>query len=209
MPAHRFREARQSCQLTVEACAALLRISERTVRNWESGAVRIPYAAYKLMRVLRGGRYLGPGWENFFVRGTSLWTPEGHRFEAPDLGWWSLLVRRAREFDRIMAERRSRLGAADGAVLAGSEGRASEASEPLGTGLGLFINKVNGAGAGGAGRGHPVSSSGENRAIVEGRELCRTATRGHVDSPSPPLGRVQPASGAPPASPLPLSGGAA
>jgi hypothetical protein len=92
----------------VVACADLLRVSERTIRGWESGATRIPYAAYKLLRLLKGGKVLGPAWRDFFIRGNVLVTPEGHRFEAGELGWLSLLVLRARAFtdrrhDRITA----------------------------------------------------------------------------------------------------------
>lgn len=73
------------------------------MRNWESGAVRIPYAAYKLMRVLKGGKILGPEWRDFYVWRGVLHTPEGHRFEAGELSWWSLLVRRARAFSDLLA----------------------------------------------------------------------------------------------------------
>lgn len=92
----------------VSRCADLLRVSERTIRNWESGTVRIPYAAYKLVRVLRGGRYLAdPIWQDYRVYGQVLITPEGHRFHAGDLAWWSLLVRRARAFDDLCAAART------------------------------------------------------------------------------------------------------
>lgn len=103
--AWRFREARFSARLTVEACAELLRVSERTVRHWESGKTRIPYAAYKLMRVMRSGKLLGPEWRGFHIWYGVLHTPEGHRFEAGDLAWWSLLVRRARAFSDLRAAR--------------------------------------------------------------------------------------------------------
>ena len=58
----------------------------------------MPYAAYKLLRLLRGGKVLGAGWDHFYVRRDVLVTPEGHEFKAGDLAWWSLLVRQAREF---------------------------------------------------------------------------------------------------------------
>lgn len=106
--AWRFREARLQCGLGVDACADLLRISDRTVRNWESGAVRIPYAAYKLMRILRGGKLLGPEWRNFFVRGSTLVTPEGRRLECTELGWWSLLVLQAQQWRNLFAEQNGR-----------------------------------------------------------------------------------------------------
>lgn len=109
--AARFREARLSCFLTVEGCAELLRISVRTVQNWEAGTVRPPYAAYKLMRVLRGGKVLGPEWRGFTIRADRLNTPEGHTFHAGDLAWWSLLVRQARQWQK---EAKARAEAARG-----------------------------------------------------------------------------------------------
>ena len=94
--------------LGIEACANLLRVSERSIRGWESGETRIPYAAYKLLRVLKGGRYLAhPIWKDFIVQGDVLVTPEGHRFQAGELGWWSLLIRQARAFRDVMVERRA------------------------------------------------------------------------------------------------------
>jgi transcriptional regulator with XRE-family HTH domain len=114
--AARFREARLTVGLGVEACADLLRISERTVRNWESGSTRIPFAAYKLLRVLKGGRYLGhPVWRDYRISGDTLVTPEGHRFHAGDLAWWSLLVRRARAFSALRAARDAEAGAGEAA----------------------------------------------------------------------------------------------
>lgn len=104
-----------ACGLSTEACADLLHVTERTVRNWESGSSRIPYAAFKLMRVLRGGKFLGPEWSGWFVRYDKLVTPEGHEIRAHEFAWWSLLVRQAREFQRLMRERRQ------GELAAGSD----------------------------------------------------------------------------------------
>jgi hypothetical protein len=93
----------------VLACADLLRVSERTIRGWESGETRIPYAAYKLLRVLKGGRYLAhPAWKDWVVQGDSLFTPEGHRIQAGQMAWWSLLVRQARAFGERLHARSAR-----------------------------------------------------------------------------------------------------
>ena len=93
--AERFHEARQLCRLTIAATAQLLRVSERTVLNWESGHCRIPYAAYRLMRIARGGQFWGEQWEGWFVRDDVLWSPEGHAFRPQDSRWWGLLIRQA------------------------------------------------------------------------------------------------------------------
>ena len=104
--AWRFRDARLSVGLGVDRCADLLRVSPRTVRTWEAGTSRVPYAAYKLMRILRGGKLLGDDWRGFHVWRDTLITPEGHKFEASQLAWWSLQVRMAREWQRGLADRR-------------------------------------------------------------------------------------------------------
>jgi DNA-binding transcriptional regulator YiaG len=101
--ASRFREARQTCSLTVPAAAKLLRVTERTLQNWESGRARVPYAAYKLMRVLRGGEMLDAAWTGFRLHRDTLWTPEGHPFRPADLTWWSLTCRMADSFRALVS----------------------------------------------------------------------------------------------------------
>lgn len=112
--ARKFLSARQQLRWTHQECAQVLRVTTRTLRYWEAAEVRIPHAAYKLMRVLASGRYLGDAWRNFFVRGDVLVTPEGHQFPAGDLAWWSLCIRQADAFRDIMHKQRQaqRQGAA-------------------------------------------------------------------------------------------------
>lgn len=55
----RFREVRWLVhQMTVEQCAAFLRVSESMVRDWEAGRRLIPYAAYMALRLLVDVRHL-------------------------------------------------------------------------------------------------------------------------------------------------------
>jgi hypothetical protein len=105
------------------------------VRNWESGAVRIPYAAFKLMRVIRGGKLLGAEWKDYYIRGDRLITPEGHDFKAGEMAWWSLVVRRAREFSASMHEVRELRFA-----LAELKQRAWPAQEPSGLVLAMPLD---------------------------------------------------------------------
>lgn len=84
------------------------------MRNWEAGSTRIPYAAYKLLRILRGGRLLGPEWSGWVVQGNRMWTPEGHQIEAGGMSWWSLIVRMARQYQQ---DARGRLQPAAGELL--------------------------------------------------------------------------------------------
>ena len=116
--ASRFRDARALCCLTVAGAAKLLRVTERTIQNWESGAVRVPYAPYKLMRILRGYELPGEPWRGYRLSGDTLWSPEGLAFKAADHRWWSLTCRMAAEFRTIMAARRvAALAEAEGPAL--------------------------------------------------------------------------------------------
>ena len=76
--ASRFRDTRFTCNLSVPAAAQLLRVSERTIHNWESGAARcrpVPYAAYRLLRIVRGGEFVHPSWKGWSVRGDTRCSP--------------------------------------------------------------------------------------------------------------------------------------
>lgn len=98
MEASRFWEIRHCCGLSVAATAKLLRVTERTVLHWESGKYRVPYAAYKLLRCLRGGQLPHPAWRGWVLRGEVLYTPEGLALRPVDGVWWSLLVRQAHQW---------------------------------------------------------------------------------------------------------------
>ena len=110
--ARRFLEARLRLRMTQAQCADLLQVTPRTLRYWEAGSVRIPHAAYRLLRILCGGRYLDhPAWRSFTIREDVLVTPEGHEFPAADLAWWSLLVRQARQYRAARRQLQSLQGA--------------------------------------------------------------------------------------------------
>lgn len=99
-----FERTRQSGGIDRRTCGALLGVSERAVRYWESGQRRIPYAAYRLLKVTTGQSLPWKGWEGFRVRGSHLMSPEGHRFSAGDLSWLSLTFRQAESFRKVYAE---------------------------------------------------------------------------------------------------------
>ena len=58
------------------AFAKEFQISERTVRNWESGRARIPYTAFKLLRLRLRDEL--PGWDEWRFEAGQLVSPEGH-----------------------------------------------------------------------------------------------------------------------------------
>ena len=110
--------------------AALVGVCPRTVGNWETGRARCPYAAYKLLRVFLHGELPDPRWSAFRLLRGKLVTPEGHEIALSDLGWLSLLVRRAEAFSELLAQRAA--GAWPGAAgrQAGEVGEASAAEGP-------------------------------------------------------------------------------
>lgn len=87
--------------LDLPGCAKLLHVTERTLHNWESGKHDIPFAAYRLLRLLNHMELPGDSWAGWCFHGGKLWTPEGRSFVGTDGSWWSLLVRRAACFDTM------------------------------------------------------------------------------------------------------------
>ena len=104
--AERFLAGRNALRMTQQELAKSFKVNIRTVQNWESGRTAIPQPAYKLIRIMSAGKYLGPQWRDFFVHGDTLTTPEGHQFRSGDLAWWSLLIRQADAFRVIMDKQR-------------------------------------------------------------------------------------------------------
>lgn len=103
-----FRELRLSSGWSIERAAELLQVTERTVRNWEDGTARCPYAAFKLLRIIGGRKLLGDAFGDAYVVGDVLVTTEGHKFAAADLGWWSLVVRQAQSWRDHVAQQAGR-----------------------------------------------------------------------------------------------------
>lgn len=91
--------------LDLSGCAKLLHVTERTLHNWESGKHDIPYATFKLLRLLNGMELPGESWRGWSFQGGKLWSPEGRSFVGTDGSWWSLLIRRAAMFDRVCLAR--------------------------------------------------------------------------------------------------------
>lgn len=80
-----FHLARHKSGLTVNQAAIELDVNERTIRNYENGAVRIPYSAFRLISLLAGYSLLRTKWEGWGFHQNRLWTPEGRSFEAYEL----------------------------------------------------------------------------------------------------------------------------
>jgi DNA-binding XRE family transcriptional regulator len=87
-----FWTTRKRAGLTREMAADMLDVEPRTLRNWEEGCSRIPYTAYKVLRMTAG--YLIPfkAWDDWFIKGTTLVSPEGRTFEQHELRYISRYI---------------------------------------------------------------------------------------------------------------------
>lgn len=81
----KFVELRKTNRLSVEQVAKLLQVTSRTVAHWESGATRIPYSAFKLLRYLASGELLPEAWKGWVIKGDTLWSPVGRPFRQHEL----------------------------------------------------------------------------------------------------------------------------
>lgn len=92
-----FHLARRKAGLTVKQAGIELDVNERTIRNYENGAVQIPYPSFRLMRLLAGYSLLGKSWEDWGFHQNKLWSPEGRSFEAHELRYIASYISIARQ----------------------------------------------------------------------------------------------------------------
>lgn len=109
--------------LDLSGCAKLLHVTERTLHNWESGKHDIPYATFKLLRLLSGMELPGESWRGWGFQGDKLRSPEGHLIAGTDGAWWSLLVRQARYFGPLQ----ERIAKLESQLAAATDGKRSAA----------------------------------------------------------------------------------
>lgn len=121
--AQKFRAMYRNLGLDLSGCAKLLHVTERTLHNWECGKHDIPYATFKLLRLLNGMELPGESWRGWSFQGGKLWSPEGRAFVGTDGAWWSLLVRQAHGYRELMA--RGAEGRPVARALARAAGRAA------------------------------------------------------------------------------------
>jgi DNA-binding XRE family transcriptional regulator len=79
---HDFADLRKQSGLTRLQAAEALNVTARTIQNWETGGARIPWMAFRMLRVLRGHALPGVSWEGWTVRGRDLFSPTGRAFDA-------------------------------------------------------------------------------------------------------------------------------
>lgn len=113
-----FYLARKQAGLSVKTAAIELDVTERTIRNYECGAVRIPYPAFRLMRVFAGYQLVGVGknlksnWEDWSFWQNKLWTPEGRSFEPHELRYLNTFISLARHYLKLERENKAAFGGA-------------------------------------------------------------------------------------------------
>jgi transcriptional regulator with XRE-family HTH domain len=98
----KFRQVRQQVGLTQKDAACLLHVTTRTVALWESGKSGIPYAAFKLLKILVGFELPGEAWKGWTIRGDTLWSPEGRPYRAGYLSYQWLTFAMADSWRRSM-----------------------------------------------------------------------------------------------------------
>lgn len=79
---HDFADLRKGSGLTRLQAAEELNVTPRTIQNWETGGARIPWMAYRMLRVLRGVALPGVAWDGWTVCGSQLFSPTGRSFDA-------------------------------------------------------------------------------------------------------------------------------
>lgn len=93
----RFREARKRLRWNHEQAADFLWVSARTIRNWEAGKGRIPYPAFRLLRLRAGHAVSAAGWDGWTFSPTgALVSPAGRMFQAHELMYLESVFTRAR-----------------------------------------------------------------------------------------------------------------
>lgn len=94
----RLRYARLRLGWSIVEAGKYFQVTERTWHNWETGSHRIPFAVYKLARILSRYELPGKAWAGWRFEADQLITPEGRQITPQDGAWWSLLIRQARCF---------------------------------------------------------------------------------------------------------------
>lgn len=94
-----FRVERLTAGLTQKTAAEYLGVSLRSIRNWERGANRVPYPAFRLVRMRARAIVHAEGWEGWrFGRDGALVSPEGYAFQPWELRNLRLVVGLARRY---------------------------------------------------------------------------------------------------------------
>ncbi len=133
-----FRDSRKRLRWSVEQAADFLWVTPVTIRNWESGRGKIPYAAFRLLRMRAGHAITAAGWGGWTIgHKGELVTPTGRCFMPSDLSWLTIVFEQARHWresyaDRMPSFRQLPIGIAPPLVTRGESLTGLEASNGAG-----------------------------------------------------------------------------
>jgi DNA-binding transcriptional regulator YiaG len=94
----KFRIARLRAGLKQVQAADMLDVSVKTLRNWEESRSPVPYAAFRVMRLMGGYLLAGKAWEGWTLKDDQLFSPEGRSFKPHELRYISNYFTMARLF---------------------------------------------------------------------------------------------------------------
>jgi DNA-binding XRE family transcriptional regulator len=98
-----FRDLRHQAGMTRKDAADALDVTPRTIQNWETGGARVPWMAFRMLRVLRGYALPGVEWNGWTVRAGDLFSPAGRRFDAASLEYLEGVFAQARLWRQMYA----------------------------------------------------------------------------------------------------------
>lgn len=99
-----FRDLRRASGLTRREAAAALDVTGRTVQNWETGGARIPWLAFRMLRILQDYALPGSDWEGWTISGDTLTAPNGRHFTAGELQHIEQVFSMARLWQKLYAD---------------------------------------------------------------------------------------------------------
>ncbi len=98
-----FRDLRRQAGMTRREAAAALDVTPRTIQNWENGGARIPWMAYRMLRILRGYALPGKAWDGWTLHKDALFSPAGRRFDATEMQHMEGIFAQARLWRQMYA----------------------------------------------------------------------------------------------------------
>ncbi len=99
-----FRDLRRQAGLKRTEAAKALDVTVRTIQNWETGGARIPWMAYRMLRIQRGFALPSKHWEGWTIDRDTLYAPNGRHFTAAELQHLEQVFSMARLWQKIYAE---------------------------------------------------------------------------------------------------------
>ncbi len=76
-----FADVRKQAGMTRKQAAKALDVTSRTIQNWETGGARIPWMAFRMLRILNGYALPGLAWDGWTMRNHEIFSPSGRSFD--------------------------------------------------------------------------------------------------------------------------------